>query len=82
MARSLLATSGVSGKKAEPAFIARCELTNVDALASELEVSEASGKHHRADEQMRSAFSGMTGQKRVRRVLRDEAPPVRGSGSM
>ena len=63
VASIFLKTSAVSGKKAEPSYSGKCEFTNVDALLSELSVSELSGKRYRSDEQACSAFSGKIGHK-------------------
>jgi superfamily II DNA or RNA helicase len=62
--KTLLKTSLVSGKRAEAQYFGRCEFTNVDALQSELAVSQVSGKRYRTDEQARSAVSGKTGHPR------------------
>jgi hypothetical protein len=62
--KALLKTSLVSGKRAEPQYFGRCEFTDIDALQSELAVSQVSGRRFRTDEQARSAVSGKTGHRR------------------
>ncbi len=59
--KKLLKTSLVSGKRAEAQYFGRCEITDSDALQSELSVSQVSGKRYRTDEQVRSAVSAKTG---------------------
>jgi hypothetical protein len=61
VARSLLKNSVISGKLAEPEYFAQCEFTKVDALVSELGVSQISGKRYRLDEEVRSVVSGILG---------------------
>jgi hypothetical protein len=63
VASSLLKTSALSGKRAEPSHFGRCDFTQVEVLDTELAISEVSGKRYRVDEQMRSALSGKTGHK-------------------
>ena len=63
VASSLLKTSALSGKRAEPDHFGRCEFTKAEVLDTELATSEVSGKRYRVDEQMRSAVSGKTGHK-------------------
>jgi hypothetical protein len=59
--KSLLKTSGVTGKRAEPQFFGKCEFTGIEALEEELATSEVSGKKYRADRQLHSVVSGKTG---------------------
>jgi hypothetical protein len=60
---ALLKTSAVSGKRAEPDLLGKCEFTEVEVLKTELATSEASGKFYRIDQQSRSAVSGKVGHK-------------------
>jgi len=58
---SILKTSELSGKRAEPQFFAKCEFTGALALTEELETSQVSGKQYRKDRQQRSIVSGKIG---------------------
>lgn len=58
---SLLQTSGISGKLAESEHMAICEFTGTRALKSELAMSQLSAKPFRADQQLASSVSGVTG---------------------
>jgi superfamily II DNA or RNA helicase len=59
--KKLLKTSLVSGKRAEAQYFGHCEITDADALQSELSGSQVSGKRYRIDQQVRSAVSSKTG---------------------
>ncbi|MEY4527275.1 MAG: hypothetical protein RL768_994 [Nitrospirota bacterium] len=61
VAKWLLKTSSVSGKRAEPEHFGKCDFTGVEAFKSELAISESSGKRYRNDEQDRSSYSGKCG---------------------
>ena len=61
VAQSLLKSSAISGKLAEPEYFTQCEFTQVEALVSELGVSQISGKRYRLDEEVRSVVSGILG---------------------
>jgi hypothetical protein len=61
VASSLLKTSALSGKRAEPEHFGACGFTGAEALASELAISEVSAKAYRPDQQVRSVVSGKTG---------------------
>lgn len=63
VASSLLKTSILSGKRAEPSYFSKCEFTKVEVLKSEIAISEVSGKGYRIDEQLSSDISGKTGHK-------------------
>lgn len=63
VASSLLNTSALSGKRAEPVHFGRCQFTKAEVLDTELATSEVSGRRYRVDEQIRSAVSGKTGHK-------------------
>lgn len=58
-----LKTSRISGRRAEARLFGRCTFTDIDALETELAISEISQKKYRRDEQLRSEISGLTGHK-------------------
>ena len=63
VARSLLKTCALSGKRAEPEHFGTCGFTGAEVLNTELGVSDVSGKRYRLDQQLRSVVSGKTGHK-------------------
>jgi hypothetical protein len=58
---TLLKTSALSGKRAEPEFFDKCEFTSSEVLKNELKISEVSQKHYRIDEQASSVISRKLG---------------------
>jgi hypothetical protein len=59
--KSVLKTSELSAKRAEPQFFAKCEFTGVQALEDEPATSQVSGKKYRKDKRQRSIVTGKTG---------------------
>lgn len=59
--RTHLKKSAITGRLAEPQHFGRCAFTQVDALQSELVLSEVSGKPYRSDQMRISALSGRRG---------------------
>jgi hypothetical protein len=59
--KSILKSSGLSGKRAEPQFFAKCEFTGLQALEDELALSQVSFKKYRKDKQQQSIVTGKTG---------------------
>jgi hypothetical protein len=64
VASSVLKTSALSGKRAEPEHFGACGFTGAEILTSELAISEISGKPYRPDQQVRSIVSGKTGHRK------------------
>ena len=76
VASSLLKTSALSGKRAEPDYFGQCEFTKAEVLETELATSEVSGKRYRVDEQLRSAVSGKTGHKQEFLICHETRQPL------
>jgi len=76
VASSLLKTSALSGKRAEPEHFSQCEFTKAEVLSAELAISEVSGKSYRVDEQIRSAVSGKTGHKQEFLICHETRQPL------
>jgi hypothetical protein len=76
VASSLLKTSALSGKRAEPDHFGQCEFTKAEVLDSELATSELSGKRYRIDEQVRSGVTGRTGHRQEFLVCHETHQPM------
>lgn len=59
--KSVIKSSELSARRAEPEFFGKCEFTGVLARQDELATSEVSARKYRKDKQQRSIVSGKTG---------------------